>query len=222
MTAEQQPEFSPKEFLQRRRPEKFSDSVVIETGVLERPVLEHFLAKLNARNQELQFEDFSKRLCEKVICSNLLEQTGPVAGGDGKTDTQTFPVSEQNQLLWFEGINDSSHKERWAFAVSTRVDWKVKCRQDVVKIQHTNRGYTKAFCITNQYVKSNQRSELEDRLKIDTGMDVRILDISWILDQIYKNKLESLAIETLSMPVQFKRERSVGNNDFQKQKSLMK
>lgn len=220
MIKEQQSKFSPKEFLQRRRPEKFSDSVITEIGILERPVLEHFLAKLNTRNQELQFEDFAKRLCEKIICSNLLEQTGPVAGGDGKTDTQTFPVSEQNQLLWFEGVNDSSHKERWAFAVSTRVDWKVKCQQDVVKIHQTNRGYTKAFCVTNQYAKSNQRSELEDSLKTVTGMDIRILDISWILDQIYKNKLESLVIETLSMPVQFKRERSVGQNDFQKQKEL--
>ncbi|OBU32964.1 hypothetical protein [Photobacterium kishitanii] len=220
MTEEQNYKYSPKEFLQHRRPEKFSDSVVTEIGILERPVLEHFLATLNTRSQELQFEDFAKKLCEKMICPNLLAQTGPVAGGDGKTDTQTFPVSEQNQLLWFEGINDSSHKERWAFAVSTRVDWKVKCRQDVVKIQQTNRGYTQAFCITNQYAKSNQRSELEDSLKKETGIDVRILDISWILDQIYKNELENLAIETLSMPVQFKRERSVGNNDYQKQKEL--
>ncbi|MBE8574210.1 hypothetical protein [Vibrio sp. OPT18] len=54
MIEEQQSKFSPKEFLQRRRPEKFSDSVVTEVGVLERPVLEHFLAKLNTRNQELQ------------------------------------------------------------------------------------------------------------------------------------------------------------------------
>jgi hypothetical protein len=220
MTANQQTEFSPKEFLQNRRPEKFSDSVVTEIGVLERPVLEHFLAKLNTRNQELQFEDFAKRLCEKVVCSNLLEQTGPVAGGDGKTDTQTFPVSEQNKLLWFEGINDTSHRERWAFAVSTRVDWKVKCRQDIVKIHKTNRGYTQAFFISNQYAKSDQRSALEDNLKKDTGMDVRIFDISWILDQIYKNRLESLAIESLSIPVQFKRERSLGNNDYQKQKKL--
>jgi len=218
--AEEQAKFSPKDFLQRRRPEKFSDSVVTEVGVLERPVLEHFLAKLNTRNQELQFEDFAKRLCEKIICPNLLEQTGPVAGGDGKTDTQTFPVSEQNQLLWFEGINNTSHKERWAFAVSTRVDWKVKCRQDVVKIHQTNRGYTQALCITNQYAKSNQRSELEDSLKTETGMDVRILDIRWILDQIYKNRLENLAIETLSIPVQFKREISLGNNDHQRQKQF--
>ncbi|MFB2732896.1 diguanylate cyclase domain-containing protein [Shewanella mangrovisoli] len=41
---------------------------------------------------ELAFEDFAKKLCEKVICPNLLEQTGPVAGGDGKVDTQPLQL----------------------------------------------------------------------------------------------------------------------------------
>jgi hypothetical protein len=89
--------FSPKEFLKGRRPEKFSDSIEKELSSLDRPVLEHYLATLNKRSQELAFEDFAKKLCEKIICPNLLEQTGPVAGGDGKTDTQTFPVSEHKK-----------------------------------------------------------------------------------------------------------------------------
>ena len=62
----EQPELSPKEFLQRRRPEKFSDSVITEVGILERPVLEHFIAKLNTRSQELQFEDFPKGCAKKL------------------------------------------------------------------------------------------------------------------------------------------------------------
>ncbi|HGG8903963.1 TPA: hypothetical protein ACJJXD_005246, partial [Enterobacter cloacae] len=127
-----------------------------------------------------------------------LEQTGPVAGGDGKTDTQTFPVSEQNKLLWFEGVNEASNKERWAFAVSTRKDWKKKCHEDVLKIKETERGYAKVFCVTNQSAKSNIRSEVEDTLKTKTGIDVRILDINWLLDQIYKNNFEKLAIDSLS------------------------
>jgi hypothetical protein len=151
-------EFSPKEFLKQLRPDEFSDSEIIEKGSLDRAVLEHFLSTLNTRSQELQFESFAKALCEKVICPNLLEQTGPVAGGDGKTDSQTFPVSEQSSLLWYEGINDSSHKERWAFAVSTNKNWRNKCKTDVRKISETGRGYIKAFCITNQYAKANQRS----------------------------------------------------------------
>ncbi|MCU1788584.1 hypothetical protein CUU54_06885 [Pectobacterium polaris] len=209
-------DFSPKAFLKKRRPEKFSDSITTERGSLDRPVLEHFLASLNTRSQELQFENFAKRLCEKIVCPNLLAQTGPVAGGDGKTDTQTFPVSEQIQMIWYEGINESSHKDKWAFAVSTRKDWKVKCREDVVKIEKTLRDYKKIFCVTNQYAKSNQRADLEEKLTKETGIEVHIFDISWILDQIYKNKLEFIAIEELSISVSFHREKIFGSNDYKK------
>jgi len=219
MTIEK-PIFSPKQFLKSRRPEKFSDSFEQEIGSLERPVLEHYLSTLNKRSQELAFEDFAKKLCEKIVCPNLLEQTGPVAGGDGKTDTQTFPVSEQNKLLWFEGVNDNSNKERWAFAVSTRGDWDVKCKSDVRKIQGTDRGYKKAFFVCNQYVKSDQRAKVEDLLANETDLDVVIFDLSWILDQVYKNKLEELAIETLSIPVVFRREKQLGRNDYTKTQEL--
>lgn len=212
--------FSPKEFLKNRRPERFSDSVEIEQGQLDRPILEHYLATLNIRSQELEFEVFVKKICEKIICPNLLEQTGPVAGGDGKTDTQTFPVSEQNKLLWFEGINESSHKERWAFAVSTQKTWKEKCGKDVEKIALTERGYERAYCITNQSIKSNQRSALEDDLTKKFNIKVTILDLSWILDQVFKNKLESVAIETLNISTNYKREIKIGNSDYTKQLEL--
>lgn len=212
--------FSAKEFLKNRRPEEFSSSIVVETGVLDRVQLEHYLATLNIRSQELEFETFAKKLCEKIICPNLLEQTGPVAGGDGKTDTQTFPVSSQNQLLWLEGVNEQSHNERWAFAVSTQKDWKAKCKKDVKKIVETGRGYVKVFCITNQSIKADQRSKLEDELTKQYSIDVRILDLSWILDQIYKSQLEFLAINTLSIPTSYKREIELSADDYQKQKEL--
>ncbi|WP_128080639.1 hypothetical protein [Salinivibrio socompensis] len=75
---------SPKSFLKARRPERFSDSLTKDVGKLDRSVLEFQLSTLNRKNIELAFEDFAKRLCEKVICPNLLEQTGPVAGGGWK------------------------------------------------------------------------------------------------------------------------------------------
>ncbi len=205
---------SPKAFLKARRPERFSDSITKEVGKLDRSVLEFQLSTLNRRNMELAFEDFAKKLCEKVICPNLLEQTGPVAGGDGKVDTQTFPVSEQSKVLWYIGIDGNSNNERWAFAVSTQENWKAKCSKDVRKIKATGRGYTKAFCITNMYAKANQRSELEDSLKKETGIDVRILDISWILDQIFTNGYEQLAIDCLSIDVDWRREIEIGVNDY--------
>ncbi len=207
---------SPKAFLKARRPERFSDSVRKEVGKLDRSVLENQLYTLNRRNMELAFEDFAKQLCEKVICPNLLEQTGPVAGGDGKIDTQTFPVTEQVRVLWYIGVNKNSDKERWAFAVSTQKDWKAKCRKDVRKIKATGRDYKKAFYVTNMYVKANQRSELEDSLSKETDIDVRIFDISWILDQIFKNGYEQLAIDTLSIDIDWRREVEVGANDYSK------
>ncbi|WP_288399121.1 hypothetical protein [uncultured Acinetobacter sp.] len=213
-------EFSAKEFLRDRRPEEFSSSIVVESGTLDRVQLEHYLATLNIRSQELEFETFAKKICEKIICPNLLEQTGPVAGGDGKTDTQTFPVSSQNQLLWYEGVNEGAHKERWAFAVSTQKDWKSKCKKDVKKIIETDRGYLKIFCITNQSIKADQRSKLEDEFNKQYSIDIRILDLSWILDQIYKNQLEFLAIATLSIPTSYKREIELSADDYQKQKEL--
>lgn len=207
---------SPKAFLKARRPARFSDSVRQDIGRLDRAMLEHHLSTLNKRNQELAFEDFAKQICEKVICPNLLEQTGPVAGGDGKVDTQTFPVAEQAKILWYVGVNDNADKDRWAFAVSTQENWKAKCRKDVRKIKATNRNYKKAFCVTNMYAKANQRSELEDSLSKETGIDVRVLDISWILDQIFKNGYEQLAIDILSIDIDWRQELKVGANDYSK------
>jgi len=216
MSEEIDKNLSKKEFLKKRRPERFSDSVDIEVGSLDRAVLEYQLSTLNRRSKELDFEAFAKKLCEKIICPNLLEQTGPVAGGDGKVDTQTYPVSEQSKLLWYVGVNDNSDKDRWAFAVSTQEDWQAKCRKDVRKILNTDRGYKKAFCITSQYAKASQRSDLEDALTEETGIEVRILDSSWILDEIFKNKLEQLAIDELAIHVDWRREVKVGANDYAK------
>lgn len=216
------PPDSPKAFLKARRPERFSDSIQRDVGRLNRAVLEHHLTTLNRRSQELVFEDFAKQLCEKVICPNLVEQTGPVAGGDGKVDTQTFPVSEQTHALWYIGINDNANKDRWAFAVSTQEEWKQKCRKDVRKIVSTNRNYTKTFCITNQYAKANQRSDVEDSLAQETGMDVRVLDISWILDQIFQHGYEQLAIDVLSIDIDWRREVEIGPNDYSKKNNLQK
>ncbi|CAI3792980.1 hypothetical protein [Rheinheimera sp. MM224] len=211
---------SPKEYMKHRRPHAFSDSVLVESGELDRSYLEYLLSTMGERSQELSFEAFAKKLCEKVICPNLLQQTGPVAGGDGKTDTQTFPVAEQISELWFEGINKKENEERWAFAVSTQKDWKSKCRKDIEKISGTNRGYKRAFYISNRAAKANIRASLEDELTKKHNIQVTILDISWILDQTFKNNLRDLAIETLGLSVSYKSEKSLGEHDYSKQLQL--
>ncbi len=211
---------SPREFLKERRPERFSDSEIIESGSFDRSVFEYQLSIINKKSLELQFETFAKKLCEKIICPNLLEQTGPVAGGDGKVDTQNFPVSEQNKLLWYVGVNDNSHKDRWAFAVSTKEKWKGKCQSDIKKIKETNRDYKKAFFVTNQYIKSNIRSDVEDGLSKEFSIDVRILDASWIIDQIFLHDLKNLAIEELNIQTQWKKNKNTGSGDYEKELNL--
>lgn len=213
---------TPKQFLKNRRPEQFSSSEEIVINELDRVYLEYYLSNLNSKSKELEFETFAKEICQKTICPNLIEQTGPVAGGDGKTDTQTFPVSEQNKLLWYVGINSNANNERWAFAVSTQKSWKTKCKKDVEKIVETNRGYTKVFCITNQLAKADQRSKLEDELSNQYSIQVCILDINWLLDETYKNKLEYIAIDTLQVPTNFKREISLSPDDYSKKQRLEK
>ncbi len=55
MTEKTESKFSPKLFLKSRRPERFSDSVIKETGKLDRSALEYQLSTLNRRNLELAF-----------------------------------------------------------------------------------------------------------------------------------------------------------------------
>lgn len=72
----------------------------------------------------------------------------------------------------------------------------------------------KIFFITNMYAKANQRSAIEDSLKDETGIDVRIFDVSWILDQIFSNGYEQLAIDTLSIETEWSRRKELGSNDY--------
>jgi hypothetical protein len=191
--------FSPREFLKGRRPERFSDTLRTDQPVLDRALLEYHLAKLTSRGQEKDFEHFARHLAQKEICPNLLPQTGPTGGGDSKVDSETYPVADGLSLAWFVGNAREAASERWAFAFSAKEDWRPKVRSDVEKIAKTGRGYKKAFFVTNQYVPDRVRAEVEDGLTKAHGLDVRILDLTWILDKVFENKHEGLAIEDLRL-----------------------
>src|SRR5262245_38584102 len=87
--------------LRRQFPDLFSDSAVVEARTLAREVLEYHLETLTNRKQETDFEHFCRRLLEKEICPNLVAQTGPTGGGDGKVDTETYPVSAEVAERWY-------------------------------------------------------------------------------------------------------------------------
>jgi hypothetical protein len=214
------PNLSPREFLKARRPERFSDSVIEKTSALDRSMLEYHLESLTNRSQETDFQQFAQHLAEREICPNLLPQTGPTGGGDSKVDTETYPVADALSITWYTGIGREAASERWAFAISAKKDWRSKVKADIAKIEKTERGYKKIFFITNQYVKDKDRASVEDSLSKEHGCDTRILDRTWILDRVFKNGHQDLAINDLSLTSAVRLQVRKGPLDFQREQDL--
>ena len=208
--------------MRARRPYLFSDTQVIEKPHLDRTTFEYHLETLTSRKQEYDFEYFARGLAEKEICPNLIPQTGPTGGGDSKTDTETYPVASEIAQLWYEGrtTSQTASRERWAFAFSTKKDWRTKIRSDIKNIAATGRGHTVAYSITSQFVKDKDRANLEDELSEANGFTVRILDRSWIVDRVFKNDHQSLAIETLRLKIPLVPKQKRGPRDTERQAEL--
>jgi hypothetical protein len=211
----------PSEFMRARRPERFADSRIIEEPKLTPAVFEYHLNSLTSRKQETEFEHFARRLAERMLCPNLLPQTGPTGGGDSKVDAETYPVAEEIALRWYEGVDNRANQERWAFAFSAKQQWQGKLEDDVEKIVKTGRNYKQIYFITNQFVKDKKRAEVEDSLTNTVGIPVHIMDRSWIMKCIFENRLAPIAIETLHMTgyeTAFRKE--VGPNDARREAKL--
>lgn len=192
----------PRDFLRKRRPSYFSDTPPGSKPRLDRAILEYHLSTLTSRSNETAFERFARQLCERVVCPNLLPHTGPTGGGDSKVDTETFPVSPELALAWYVGDPTRAASERWAFAFSAKADWRPKLKADIAKIAATGRDYAKAFFVSSQFIPDRQRADAEDELRKRHGVDVRVLDRAWILDQVFDGHYEDLAIEALGLQVE--------------------
>jgi len=206
----------PRDLLKKLHPNQFSDSKIIDKIECPRELLDFHLSKLSEQNKHFDFEDFIRNLLEREICPNLIEETGPAGGGDGKVDTENYPVSIDIQNYWWYGLNGKN--DRWAFAVSLKKGWKSKCDGDIKKIIDTNRGYTKIFFITNQAIKNDKKLEYQDNKSRETGLDIRILDKTWILDKALNVKnLDLLKIINITQPL---KEKQIGPNDLKKQRRI--
>lgn len=191
--------FDPRAFLKARKPFLFSDSQPAEAITLPREIFEYYLETITKRKQEYNFEHFARKLIEKEVCPNLIPQTGPTGGGDGKVDSETYPVSQEHAKRWYHADALNAANERWAFAFSAMQDWRSKVGNDVKSIQSTGRGYTRIFFVTNQFVKSKKRSEVEDKLSKQYGVKVTIFDRTWIVEKVFENDGLRLAVDTLGI-----------------------
>lgn len=180
-----------KDFLKARYPNRYSDSLDDQAPSLSKDSVLFFLGNLSSQNKEHEFESFCRTIIRSTIAPNLIIQTGPTGGGDSKVDSETYPVDETLAEIWPypESINASG--ERWAFAMSIKRDWRAKAQSDVRKIRAVedkhHRGYTKVFFISNQFISDKKRSEVEDSLRSETQLDIRILDLNWLAEKVLES-----------------------------------
>lgn len=204
-----------------RRPEYFSDSKISYDIVLTREVLAHELEKISTNQKQDLFESFCRRIVEKVISPNIIPQTGPTGGGDGKTDAETYPVSKEISDRWFVPENGWNKDEKWAFAFSAKKTWKSKAESDIKNILSTDRDYSRIYFISNQTIPSKRRKETQDKFKDTYHIDVVILDGEWLLQEVFKNNFIDIAVDSLNLSSIYKnRTITKGSNDVEREKNL--
>lgn len=196
--APKKPKYSPSNYMRERHVNLFSDSVSEVEYQVDREVLSYHLETLTNQRDETVFENFAQRLCEKFIAPNVRPQTGPVGGGDGKTDAETFPVSSEISARWFVPDNDKAG-ERKAFAFSAKKVWRAKVKSDVAAIAGTKRNYDQIIFVTNQFVPAKKSADLQDELLKDHGIPVTILDRTWLLDRVLLHDSMTIAVEELGV-----------------------
>lgn len=214
-----------KEFLKEQHPDQFSDSVRVEKAKLNRETLSFELSTISPENKEHSFEKYCREMVRLRVAPNLIPQTGPTGGGDSKVDSETHPVDEAlaERLPFSEAVAASG--ERWAFAMSAKADWRTKALSDVRKIKsvedEAHRGYTKAFFISNQLISDKKRAEVEDLLRSETGLDVRVFDRNWLVDaSLSSEKAKTETVRLLGMSNEFLRTEGVGPNDASRRTRL--
>lgn len=211
------------EAFRKMHPEQFSDSKIIQKGKLDRDFLDFYFETLTSKGLEKDFEDFCRHIAEAEICPNLLPQTGPTGGGDSKVDSETYPVAESLSTFWYYGEGNKAATERWAFAISAKKEWKPKVKSDIAKIhkvnQDENRGYTKIFFMSNQYISDKKRADTEDELRDLYNIDIRILDRTWLLDKTLGNIHNTeVAIKSFGLSNSFSDEVQVGERDYKRKR----
>lgn len=212
---------TPSEFYRLRRPEYFSDSETIYDIVLPKEQLAFELSQITTNQKQDEFENLCRKLAEKTISPNLIPQVGPTGGGDGKTDSETYPVSDSISNRWFIPEHGWEKDEKWAFAISAKSTWKSKAEADIKKIIGTKREYTRIYFITNQTPSSKKKKEAQDEFIEKYGLDIVILDGTWILEKVYDNNLLDIVIDSLNMSNVLKNKQTyVGENDASRLKKL--
>lgn len=208
------------ELYRQKRPEKFSDSKVVRKMELTKEVFQYQMDRLSADMKQDQFENLTRSFALRFVTPNLIPQTGPTGGGDGKTDLETHPVADEIAEKWYVADGGCRGREKWAVAISCKEDWESKVKSDVDKIVKLNRDFTKILFFSNRLIKSKDRKDCEDALKVKYGIPVTIFDQNWFVDRVFKDKCVNIAVKELGLSDGYIETIEVGPNDLQRKKRL--
>lgn len=217
--SEQDSKLDPYEYYRKLRPEKFSDSKI--NYKMSREVFEFQLDQLSKKMKQDEFEEFTRMIICRLITPNIIPQTGPTGGGDGKTDLETHTISADVAVHWYIPNGGCHGENKWAIAISCKTDWSSKIDSDVKKIIGAERGFTKILFFTNQLVSSKQKVTKQEKYKIAYDISVEIYDRNWFVQSVYDNHCYEIAIEALNLSNDFLHEyKKEGINDHRKRLEL--
>ncbi len=191
------------------RPQYFSDSSVVYEIPLTKELFDKQLEILSTKKMQSEFENFIVACAMKLITPNIKPQTGPDGGGDGKVDAETFEVSSDISDKWYVADGGAWGKEKWAFAISCKKNWKQKVESDVEKIVNTGRGYTRALFFSNQFIKSSTRAEVEKELTENYNLEVSIFDGLWCANAVFHQGCMDIALDCLHFSDDYKKKNKV-------------
>jgi len=201
------------------RPEKFSDSKV--NYKMPKEVFEFQLDQLSTYMKQDEFEEFTRQIVCRLITPNIIPQTGPTGGGDGKTDLETHTVSEDIATHWYVPNGGCHGEDKWAMAISCKAAWSPKIDNDVKNIVETGRGFTKILFFTNQAASSKQKATKQEKYKKDYNISVELYDRNWFVQSVYDNHCYEIAINTLNLSQEFiQNYKEEGPNDHKKRLAL--
>lgn len=209
---------SPYQYYKDLHPEQFSDSRT--ECALTKEVFEFQLSKLSTDMKQDEFENFTRQLVCRLITPNLIPQTGPVGGGDGKTDIETHSVSDGISVHWYVSGGGCRDGEKWALAVSCKSEWKDKIKHDVKGIMQTGRGFTKILFFTNQAVKSKEKADLYARFRELYNVEVEIYDQKWYVQSVFDNKCQDIAVSSLNFSASLSPRVVEGPNDRKRKERI--
>lgn len=208
------------ELYRQNRPGKFSDSKVVKKAELTKELFQYQMDRLSNDMKQDLFENLTKSLALRFVTPNLIPQTGPTGGGDGKTDMETYPVADEIAEKWYLADGGCRGNEKWAVAISCKEEWKDKVKHDVANIVKLNRGFTKILFFSNRLIESKKQKACEDELKAKYNIPVTIFSQNWFVDRVFDDKCVNIAVKELNLSQQYVETIEVGPNDLKRQRRL--